>query len=471
MDEGDGRPRKERGKKLEIENNKIKNKMVKDKKYISRKIGSLMFLICSGSFLISCNWNSSEKGGQAMNLPDTLEIEEKSSPYVVDVKAMDYAFGIPEEIPSGWVTFRMKNMGKEEHVAVVVKFTDTVTHEELNKLIINTVSEGDLEAFRPVWMRMERDMGGPGLLSPNHTGETTVFLEPGVYALSCGVQSADGEYHWQKGMMRAFKVTEEKTDAAKPEKTVDVILSNFAISTKNPIAEGRNIFNVKFTDMDYHDVHLVKLAPGQHMKDLKEWMNHVKAPSPYEFLGGAEQVPEGMTSTFTANLEPGRYAFVSHFYAASGMAEEFFISESENASVIDNAVVNDKVIIESNFFGTNLPEKLKEGRTEIVLKNTGRKEYNFHLTSLKDQYSVEDYRNFIQTVYVDEEPHPKGIAEPNNFLFYNSIKPGEQESFNIEIEDDKKYFLIGPLVPGKRWKFQWRNNNMIHKMEGTHKKN
>lgn len=69
-------------------------------------------------------------------------------------------------------------------------------------------------------------------------------------------------------MIRAFKVTDKKTGAGKPEGTVNITLSDFAISTGNTFGAGPQVFDVKF-EGQHHDVHLAKLAADQDLEDLK----------------------------------------------------------------------------------------------------------------------------------------------------------------------------------------------------------
>lgn len=162
-----------------------KHKMITSRKKVL--LGCLVLM----SVFISCLKNSAEKAeGSTSSVREENGIGADSA-YVVDIRAMDYAFGMPEEIPSGWVTFRMKNMGKEEHVAVVNKLVERVNYDRLTETIVKAVSQGDVTSFEEIEVLWEADMGGPGLLSPGRTGETSVFLEPGIYAMSCGVNSPD----------------------------------------------------------------------------------------------------------------------------------------------------------------------------------------------------------------------------------------------------------------------------------------
>lgn len=420
----------------------------------------------SSFFITSCNLGVSEN--KENKEVDVLKEQrnQDSLEYIVDVKAMDYAFGMPDEIPSGWVTFKMKNMGKEEHVAVVIQYSDTVSFPYLKSLIHQAISSGELEDFQRMYALEKAIKGGPGLLSPNKTGETTVFLEPGIYAFSCGVESANGKHHYQRGMMRAFKVINKKTKADKPEATVDITLSSFAISTEQSIGSGEQVFNVKFEDYDGHDVHLARLKPNQDLKSLEKWMLEVKMPSPYEFLGGVEQVPQGMSSSFKANLHPGRYALVSHGLTEAGMSEEFRVSANEKAPPIKNQTVNPEVVIELGFFESLIREEIPIGRTLITIKNTGSQEYNYLFSLLKEDYSQAEFLKHVEEVYVKELRNPAFSDYPDLFLAYQKIKPGEEQSYNLEVKD-RKYYLIGPLIPNKPWKEQWRTGEMIHELQGV----
>jgi|GEM_PF-490104 len=431
---------------------------------ISYCIKPLSVLLLISGFLFSCSSGDSEN--HEKNGAGFAESPSPDSTFVVDIIAADYAYGMSSEIPSGWITFRMKNVGQEEHVAVIEKYVDSLSYNELSGIFAEATRQGDLEAYDHAESFREADLGGPGLLSPGHTGETTVYLEPGLYSISCGVTSSDGKYHYQKGMNRAFKVVDKNIITKKPESTVDITLSNFATTIEQPVGAGEHVFNVTFKDWDYHDVHLVKLAADQDLEQLKEWMNEVKVPSPFEFLGGTEQVPAGMSSTFKATLEPGRYAFVSHFLAASGMAKELNIPETGRTSASSNEMVNMEARIESDMKGTKTPKSLSVGRTPIVLKNTGPEDYYYFISSLKGEYSLEDYKEYIEGVYVFETIKQGEITYPENFIWDGTIEAGKQKTFNLKVEE-KEYVLVGPIFPGKAWDVQWREQNMYHSIQGV----
>lgn len=434
---------------------------------LNLKKSLLLPFIAISFILISCDWSTSGKQ-QENNFGDSRDDHQKKAPdNIVDVSAMDYAFGMPEEIPSGWVKFRMKNMGNEEHVGIIVKFQDTVTYSNVTDLIQKLTEEGTLEAYYKVidLTHPEAD-GGPGLLSPGLTSTTTTYLDPGLYALVCGIQSADGLSHFQRGMVRAFKVLDKKGNSVKPEGTVDVTVSDYAISTHDPIETGEQVFNVRFSGKEEQDIHLARLRPDQDLQDLQNFMDTIKMPSPFEFLGGIEQNPQKMKSSFKVHLEPGRYAFVSHHFTNVGMTEEFTVSENKAAPPIENSPANPEVVITSNMSHTTFPDKVPTGRTEFILRNDGAKEYKYLLAGLKKGFSEEQFINHILEVYRDEKDQPENYVFPDNPFFYRSLKPGEEVKFNFEVKQGS-YFMIGPLLVEPKWKEQWREENLIHKFTGV----
>ncbi len=429
---------------------------------IFKKFSYLLILV----FLsVSCNWNSSEKRNSAKVESDQeSKITTKDSSYIVDVTAVDYAFGMPTEIPSGWVTFRMKNMGKEEHLGIVEKYPDSLGYDGLIAMISEALQQDGMDGFLPMLELREGQFGGPAMLSPNLTGETTVYLEPGLYAFTCWVKTPEGELHLQKGMIRPFKITNKKTGADKPTGTVDITMSDFAINIEDPIAAGDHIFNVNFEDS--HNIHMAKLEEGDDLEELKQWMTHITAPSPFRFIGGAEQAPEGMSSTFKATLEPGRYAFLTFGRTMYGMVEEINIPEDGAASPPSARVVNPVIKIESGLEGTSLPEKMNIGRTPIVVKNTGKENYAYNLVLLKEGKSVGDVEKFFKAAYVDKSIDPQLAPKPFQHIYSKVIEPGEKDEFSLQVEKGN-YVFFGPILMTETWESALSKNNLYHAIEGV----
>lgn len=142
--------------------------------------------------------------------------------YVVEVIAEDYAFDAPAAIRSGWTTFRLKNEGNETHFIYLFRLPEGKTYDNLTiefnqplvelykKMAAGEISQTqmierlgtDLPAW--YWTGVE-PMGGPGLVAPGGTSQTTMNLEPGNYVMECYMKTPDGEFHVMEGMTRPLR--------------------------------------------------------------------------------------------------------------------------------------------------------------------------------------------------------------------------------------------------------------------------
>ena len=111
--------------------------------------------------------------------------------HVVEIRAVGMTFEGPSEIPSGWTTFKFVNASSMIHFALIDVPPEGITTE----LFTNTVGQYFQEAMDgmnandeaavnaafakfPAWIGDLGRQGGPGLLSPGRTGETTVYMKP-----------------------------------------------------------------------------------------------------------------------------------------------------------------------------------------------------------------------------------------------------------------------------------------------------
>lgn len=399
-------------------------------------------------FCLACK--EKEKQDQVKLMDRELLEKAKPAPYIVEVTAFDYAFGMPTEIPSGWVTFRMKNRGQKVHHGIVYKYSDSISYDRLVSSIGESLQEKELlDPTNDFNSEVVTAMGGPAILSPGRTGETTVLLDPGVYALTCWLVAEDGEYHAMKGMTRPFVVTEEKSAAEKPEGTIDITLEDVAINIEDPIGPGEHVFSVNFKTMD--NVHLAKLEGNQKLEDLNQWMNKAQNPSPFTFLGGAEQAPVGMTNTFKATLDPGRYALVTYGRAVNGMSEEFVIPEEGKAPPKKNEPVNPPLHLTVTPQGMKIPQEIRTGRTPFSFEATEDKGGEYVLGKLKDGKIPADVTKSIEA---------SGVL-PYNFIWYGTVASGEKVDLNLELQKGT-YLLLGPLPPVEKFAEKWKADEMLH---------
>ncbi|TBW27121.1 hypothetical protein [Gramella sp. KN1008] len=256
----------------------------------------------------------------------------------VVIKSEGMSFTAPEEIQSGWNTFRYENGTSNPHFFVIEKLPAGKTVEDSKAEVVPVFQEGmdlieaglDDEALAvffslPAWYWEVVLQGGPGLVSPGTAAESTVYMTPGDYVIECYVKTGNGIFHSTIGMIEGIHVSEETSKIKEPESTLDInISSTSGIQFKSDIRPGQHVVSVYFEDQVVHehflghDVHLVKLSPEADIDALNAWMNwkdpdQFKTPAPegVEFLGGMQELPAGETGYFTAILKPGTYAFIS----------------------------------------------------------------------------------------------------------------------------------------------------------------
>lgn len=290
-------------------------------------------------------------GGSLRQCPDTANPPNN----VVEVVARGMQFEAPTEVSAGWITFRLRNESGMTHFAVVERLPEGVGVESHQNEVAPVFQRGMdlLDAGRteeavavfgelPAWFGNVVFKGGPGLVAPGRTGETTVHLEPGTYLLECYVKT-EGVFHsfnpvpGEYGMVHELAVTRRPSGAPEPRAGLTVsISSDGGIAMDGVPNAGEQVVAVRFLDQTVHehflghDVHLARLDPGTDLEALGGWMNWMapgglETPAPVQFLGGVEEMPAGETGYLRVNLEPGRYAWISEVPdpAGKGMLKIF----------------------------------------------------------------------------------------------------------------------------------------------------
>jgi len=289
----------------------------------SLKITSTVIFIL---FMTSCSQNDTQSDtsmSESSAMSHTQDSMEASQ-YVAEYAALDFVFAGPAEIPSGWITFRMPNRGEEHHVMLLLQLPEGVSYAEYYSASQQRSENGETPEWWGEWVIM----GGPAALGPGLTGETTVKLDPGEYAMICPVPSADGTPHSALGMMRPLTVTEEESGAPEPKADITLTMRSLEFELDKVITPGRHTIAVRFENQPEgkpHDVHVARLGPDQTLEDFTASMAGDIEFGDFFFIGGAEDMPEGHTAYFTADFEPGRYAFWCHGHSADGMVQEFTV--------------------------------------------------------------------------------------------------------------------------------------------------
>lgn len=185
--------------------------------------------------------DSPHAAGVASLLPSASQTPESN---IVTVRAIGLTFEAPDRIPSGWTTFRLQNESAMTHFAVIVRMPKgrgvkehqaqlaPVFQAGMNLLNAGKTEEA-MQKFKqlPAWFGEVVFLGGPGLIGPAQTAQTTLRLDPGTYVLECYVKT-DGVFHsfnpmpGVMGMVHELVVTDESNGASGPDLDVTVSISS-----------------------------------------------------------------------------------------------------------------------------------------------------------------------------------------------------------------------------------------------------
>lgn len=291
--------------------------------------------------LLACSGESPPP--DAAENPETSPVLEVTAIY--DGATDQHLFMVSADtIPSGWTTIRFSNASPMLHFVFLDHLPGDRTGDDLLAEVSPVFQESmDLTlAGRPdeaqavfgnlpEWFGELVFRGGPGFTSPGQVTEATLYLEPGNYVLECYVKTADGVFHWGRGMHSDLHVTADDSGIPEPTKpTLEVVLTDAGISIDGAVTAGEHLVAVRFQEENPglfgKDLHVARLSEGGTAEDVVAWMDAMapeglvstsSAPAPATFVGGVHDMPFGNTAYFRVLLEPGNYVWVSELPSAT----------------------------------------------------------------------------------------------------------------------------------------------------------
>lgn len=357
-----------------------------------------------------------------ISLPLLAQPEPEAEPYIVDLTATDYAFAMPTEIKSGWVTFRFNNIGKETHVAQILHLKNNISYDEYDSL--RTANPG---RFIPP---VDKLMGGPGLHTSGESSEITVNLPPGSYLMACGVSNEGGTQHLALGMMKYFAVTEQQGAEAPPIADMRLELDKYQIAMEGELNKGTQTIEVDGHDADY-DVHLLALKDSSTLEAAFDYFRDLRDPHPATILSGVE---EGYTTYITVNFSPGDYAWSSHEYGQYGMYQKFTINPDGTQILKDGSVTEDGQRMDVNIIsdGIDAPVELAAGRKQMHVHVDDSLTHKPRIARLKEGYKIEDYikwvRNSINGSSGNEE-----IPRQQYNIHFEDLEGDDTQKLSVEL--------------------------------------
>ena len=274
--------------------------------------------------------------------------EAPTSPPVVTVVASDSSLNLQDDVPSGWVTFRLENEGSQHHSFKLRKLPDDQTFADYQSGLlapadsfekalvrgrIDTATyQRELKNRVPRWFEKVTTVGGITGLAPGRTAEITHELDAGEYVLSCLFKTPENRTHALLGVSTGLTVTDDSTGATPPSADVTARLSKDAFEVDTTALSDEQV--VKFRSEDVRAgtgspfVGLFRLTDETDADGVVAWMKTgIPLPAPVEWIGGPEPMPEGDTAYVrVGDLPPGRYAWITEKAPeTSGMVKTFTV--------------------------------------------------------------------------------------------------------------------------------------------------
>lgn len=303
--------------------------------------------VVSCILLLSCTQESTDKE-PTVNKPLLVEVSA-----IYDAENDRHLFQTETDtIPAGWTTFRLVNKSPMVHFIFLDLLPDGKTSQDLlaevstifqeaSYLLMEGKEEEAMGAYSklPDWFSEVEFRGAAGLVSPGKSTETTVFMKPGNHVMECYIKTADGTFHYQKGMARDLHVTADTTDAQAPQSpTIEITTTDEGLDIEGEITPGDHLVKVNFEEenpgMIAKDVHVAKLSEGDNLDEIATWLDFNNAqglvstannPGPTTFIGGTHEFSKGEKAYFKVQLEPGRYAWVTEQPVSKSIVREFTV--------------------------------------------------------------------------------------------------------------------------------------------------
>jgi len=222
------------------------------------------------------------------------------------IEAAEYSFKTLGSIPAGVTTVQMKNIGKENHEAQILRLNDGVTYEQLLAALAASGGNGE----PPPIFTYE---GGPAEIVPNKVSEVVLDLKEGQYALLCFVTGSDGTPHAAKGMVAPIKVTPATGAAATlPTGSGAIALGDASFDIPESLPAGRRTFRLTNGGKSARAFFVGGIPADKTIDDVQQELAKPDAPPPPWFTanGGMDGLKPGGAGAVVLDLVPGKYVAV-----------------------------------------------------------------------------------------------------------------------------------------------------------------
>lgn len=288
------------------------------KREVQRVLLLTVFLILSLGAVVACGQSAiGSASTPTQTKASTTTTAPTGQPTAIIVTAKEYAFDLPQTVPTGLVDMTLMNNGKLPHGMGLVLLNSGVTFDQFQSALLN---KGLL-----VMRTLGTIMGGPNVTAAGKSSEVILNLTPGQYITVSAVLGKDGKRDFQKGMVSTFAVTGSATigQSASPTSTAQIIMKSFSYSgIPANVAAGAVTWQVTNAGTEPYEFYVVRLAPGKTAQDVIAFYAHPSDQPPFVSIGGMSSISPGLSGWVKFDLATGNYvAFSQVFDKATGKSQ------------------------------------------------------------------------------------------------------------------------------------------------------
>ena len=181
---------------------------------------------------------------------------------VVEVRADEYAYVMPDGAQPGWMTIDFTNTGEEPHEFALFRLEEGKTIADVKALLADPSSQ---QQGPPDWVTI---VAGVPTLAAGAEASLTQELEPGRHVLICFLDGPSGKPHFADGMIRELEVTGE---ARGGEPEADAVLELGESLEVPEVEAGERTLEFRNDGDEHAALFLVAYEPGKTSADLKAW--------------------------------------------------------------------------------------------------------------------------------------------------------------------------------------------------------
>ena len=212
----------------------------------------------------------------------------------LNVRALEYAYDMPDRGSGGVTTFNFSNPGGEAHEFALGRLAEG---RDLSDVRAYIRSGADAS---PKWLTV---VGGTPSMSPHTKLSITRSLDPGRYVFLCFLPSPQGIPHANLGMVRVFDLEGDSgRDLPEPDAVITATDRGYDVP---PLEPGRQTIELKNGDDRAREFVLFTLKPGKTIRDLGQFFEQRLGPAPAIFRGGMQTIPPGTSVDMGIRLKRG----------------------------------------------------------------------------------------------------------------------------------------------------------------------